>query len=133
MNATLPDTDRARLDQWLWAARWFKTRELAAEACERGRVHVNDAPAKPAKALRIGDSVDLQIERGRFRVEVLALGTQRKSASLAQALYRETEASRLAREQAAELRRLSPEPEATRHGRPTKQERRALQRLRDGA
>ena len=132
MHAHPPDPDRTRLDQWLWAARCFKTRALAAEACERGRVHVNDAPAKPAKALRIGDRIDLQHERGRFCVDVLALGTQRKSASLAQALYRETEASRLAREQTAELRRLSPEPEATRHGRPTKQDRRALQRLRGG-
>lgn len=133
MNTPQPDTDRTRLDKWLWAARWFKTRALAAEACERGRVRVNGTQAKPAKDLRIGDKLELQHERGHFCVEVQALAVQRKSASLAQALYRETEASMLAREQAATLRRLSPEPEAARHGRPTKQDRRELQRLRGRA
>ena len=120
-----------RLDKWLWAARWCKTRALAASQCELGRVWVNGAPAKPAKEVRIGDVLVIQQERGRREVEVLQVGLQRQSAPLAQALYRETEASRLQRERQAELRRLSPEPEAVRQGRPSKLDRRELQRMLD--
>jgi heat shock protein Hsp15 len=99
--------------------------------CELGRVSVNGAPAKPAKEVRIGDVLVIQQERERREVEVLQVGLQRQSAPLAQALYRETEASRLQRERQAELRRLSPEPEAVRQGRPSKLDRRELQRMLD--
>lgn len=133
MSSNRPDFTRVRLDKWLWAARWFKTRALAAEQCERGQVLVNGVTAKPAKELRIGDMLELRHERGQFAVEVLQLGAKRQSAAVAQAQYRETDASRRAREQAAEQRRLSPEPEAARHGRPTKLDRRQLQRLRGDA
>ena len=131
MNLPASSADPIRLDKWLWAARWFKTRALAAEACERGRVLVQGAAAKPSKALHIGDLLELQHERGRYSLEVLALTPQRRAASLAQNLYRETPQSRQAREREAERRRLSPEPEAARRGRPTKQDRRQLQHLRE--
>ncbi|MGA8009432.1 MAG: RNA-binding S4 domain-containing protein [Thiomonas sp.] len=120
-----------RLDKWLWAARWFKTRALAAAQCDLGRVLVNGSPAKPAKDVRVGDVLVVQQERGKSEVEVLRVGAQRQSAPLAQALYRETEGSRLERERLSELCRLSPEPEAVRHGRPSKLDRRQLQRLWD--
>lgn len=125
-------TQTQRLDKWLWAARWYKTRALATQACERGRVRVNGQAAKPAKTVRAGDMLELAHERGQFTVEVLALDPQRKSASLAQALYQETDASRMARDQAAELRRLGPEPESSRHGRPTKRDRRLIDHIRGG-
>lgn len=124
--------DTQRLDKWLWAARWYKTRALAVQACEKGRVRVNGQPAKPAKTLRVGDWLDITQPRGRFVVEVLALDAQRRGAPQAQSLWRESEASRIAREQAAELRRLGPEPDDARHGRPTKRDRRLLQHLRGG-
>ncbi|MDY0330282.1 MAG: RNA-binding S4 domain-containing protein [Thiomonas sp.] len=126
-----PAAQSQRLDKWLWAARWCKTRALAAAQCELGRVLVNGAPAKPAREVRIGDVLVIQQERQRREVEVLQLGLQRQSAPLAQAMYRETEASRLQRERRAELQRLSPEPETMRHGRPSKVDRRELQRMLD--
>lgn len=121
-----------RLDKWLWAARWYKTRALAAEACEKGRVRVNGQLAKPAKIVRVGDWLDIAQPRGRFVVEVLALDAQRRGAPQAQSLWRESEASRIARERDAELRRLGPEPDDARHGRPTKRDRRLLEHLRGG-
>lgn len=95
-----------RADVWLWAARFFKTRSLARQAIEGGRIDVNDAGCKPAKALHVGDR--LRIGRGdeRLEVDVLSLSAERGPASVAQALYRETEPSRIAREAAREQRRL---------------------------
>ena len=127
-----PTTQTQRLDKWLWAARWYKTRALATQACERGRVRVNGQVAKPAKTVRIGDRLDLAHERGNFIVEVRGLDPLRKGAAIAQALYAETDASRMARDHAAELRRLGPEPEAGRQGRPTKRDRRLIDHLRGG-
>jgi ribosome-associated heat shock protein Hsp15 len=118
-----------RVDVWLWAARFFKTRSLAKQAIVGGHVDVNDAGCKPAKMLRAGDR--LRIARGeeRLDVEVLALSERRGPASVAQALYRETEASRLAREAARAERRMI--GAAAPPKRPDKQARRELKRLKD--
>jgi ribosome-associated heat shock protein Hsp15 len=123
-----------RLDKWLWAARFFKTRSLAAEAADRERVRVNDAPAKPAKELRVGDRVALKQDGGLVRtVVVQGLSAIRGPAPVAQALYAETADSRAAREQAAEARRLAPEPAAAlTQGRPTKRDRRDIEKAGDG-
>ena len=123
-----------RLDKWLWAARFFKTRSLAAEAADRERVRVNDMPAKPAKELRVGDTVALRQDGGLVRtVIVQGLSTLRGPASVAQTLYEETAESLSARAQAAEVRRLAPEPAATlTQGRPTKRDRRDIDKAGGG-
>ncbi len=120
-----------RLDKWLWAARFFKTRSLAAEAADRERVRVNDAPAKPAKELRVGDRVALKQDGGGLvrTVVVQGLSAIRGPAPVAQALYEETADSVTARAQAAEARRLAPEPAAAlTQGRPTKRDRRDIEK-----
>jgi ribosome-associated heat shock protein Hsp15 len=123
-----------RLDKWLWAARFFKTRSLAAEAADRQRVQVNDLPAKPAKELRIGDRLALRQDGGLVRtVIVQGLSATRGPAPVAQALYEETAESLAARAQAAEARRLAPEPAATlTEGRPTKRDRREIEKAGGG-
>jgi ribosome-associated heat shock protein Hsp15 len=95
-----------RIDKWLWAARFFKTREQASKACDLNRILSNNQPAKPAREVHIGDMLHIKNEGGEFDVEVLALSQQRGSASIAQTLYRETEASKEARRKAAEERKL---------------------------
>lgn len=124
---------RVRLDKWLWAARFFKTRSLAAEACDRAHVRLNGAPAKPAKDVRAGDWLVIENQGGVFELQVLAVSEVRGPAKIAQALYAETEASSAARAREAERRRLQPEPEAARQGRPTKRERREIDRFRGPA
>jgi ribosome-associated heat shock protein Hsp15 len=116
-----------RLDKWLWAARFYKTRSLAALAVSQGRVEVNAQPAKPARELRVGDRIDLRQEALHRTVQVMGLSAARGPAPQAQALYAETPDS-LARARAqAELRRQGVEPAQTREqGRPTKHDRRAL-------
>jgi len=119
-----------RADVWLWAARFFKTRGLAKQAIDGGKIEVNGAGCKPAKALHVGDT--LRITRGeeRLEVEVLALSAQRGPAPVAQALYRESEASIAARAAMRETRRLqggAPGPVR----RPDKQDRRLLLRLKE--
>src|SRR5579885_1773393 len=94
-----------RMDKWLWAARFFKTRSLSAKSCELGRVQINGQLAKPAREVRAGDSLQIRKEGGDFNVEVLLLSDMRGPASVAQTLYRETDASREARRKAAEERR----------------------------
>src|SRR5689334_10813130 len=94
-----------RIDKWLWAARFFKTRSLAARACELGRIAYNGQPAKPAREVRTGDLLLVKNDSGDFHVEVLALSDMRGPASVAQTLYRETDASREARLKLAEERR----------------------------
>ena len=125
---------RVRLDKWLWAARWYKTRSLATEAVERGRATVNGQPAKPARELHPGDTVELRQEGGVTRaVVVLALATVRGPAPVAQTLYAETPESVAVRARAAEARRLAPEPaQSLEHGRPTKRDRRDLTRTQTG-
>lgn len=118
---------RVRLDKWLWAARFFKTRALAAEEADRGRVSVNGQAAKPAKELRVGDRVAIRQAGLERTVDVRALSSVRGPAPVAQALYAETAESIAARERAAQQRRLSPEPAASiEQGRPTKRDRRRL-------
>lgn len=121
------DASRVRLDKWLWAARFFKTRALAAEEADRGRVQVNGAAAKPARELHPGDRIRLRQGVVVREVDVLLLSAVRGPAAVAQTLYRETPESVAERERAASARRLAPEPAASlEQGRPTKRDRRHL-------
>ena len=122
--------DRLRIDKWLWAARFFKTRTLAAKACEFGRIQSNAQPVKPAREIRAGDMLRIKTDHGEFEVEILALSDMRGPAPVAQTLYRETEASRELRAKIAEERRLLPPVEFGREGRPSKRDRRKLGRIR---
>lgn len=116
-----------RLDKWLWAARFYKTRALAVDEINLGRVRVGGQPVKPARDVRVGDVLTLRSGTVTREVEVKGLSNQRGPAPQAQLLYAETPASITAREAAAEARRLAPEPAATIvQGRPTKQDRRRL-------
>ena len=115
-----------RIDKWLWAARFFKTRSLAARACELGRIQSNGQPAKPAREVRIGDMLQLTNEGGDFQVEVLGLSEVRSPASVAQTLYRETEASRVLRLKVAAERRAMKQFEQLPAGRPDKRDRRRI-------
>ncbi len=121
-----------RIDKWLWAARFFKTRALAARACELGRVRSNNQPAKPAREIRAGDLLQIRTEGGDFEVEVLVVSGMRGPATVAQTLYRETETSRELRLRLAEERKkmmnVAPAPE----GRPTKRDRRKIIQFRRG-
>jgi ribosome-associated heat shock protein Hsp15 len=121
---------RVRIDKWLWAARFFKTRSLAARACELGRVESNGQPAKAAREVHAGDMLKVKTEGGDFQVEVLGLSEIRGPAAVAQTLYRETEASRELRRKAAEERKAMPYFESLREGKPSKRDRRKLDRLR---
>lgn len=115
-----------RVDKWLWAARFFKTRATAARACDLGRIQCNNQPAKPARDVRVGDLLRIKTDAHEFEVEVLQLSVVRGPAAVAQTLYRETDASRELRMKLAEerkaLRLFSPAPE----GRPTKRDRRKI-------
>lgn len=123
----IPRPDGQRLDKWLWAARFFKTRSIAVEEIERGRVRVNDAEAKPGRELRLGDRVWIRQGPLQRTVLVMAFDSKRGPAAIAQALYAETEDSRRAREAEAERRRTAPEPALDQAcGRPTKRDRRQL-------
>jgi|SRR6185312_4510146 len=123
--------DSVRIDKYLWAARFFKTRSLAARACELGRVDWRGQPAKPAREVRIGDTVRVKNDSGEFVIEVLALSDMRGPASVAQTLYRETEASRAARARAAEERKFAPSFEIARTGKPSKRDRRLIHGFRE--
>ena len=115
-----------RIDKWLWAARFFKTRSLAARACELGRIQSNGQPAKPAREVRIGDMLQVTNDGGDFHVEVLGLSEARGPASVAQTLYRETEASRELRLKVAAERRAMKQFEQLPAGRPDKRDRRRI-------
>ncbi len=119
-----------RIDKWLWAPRFFKTRSLAGRACELGRIESNGSAAKPAREVRTGDLLRIKNEGGEFEVEVLALSEMRGPAAVAQTLYRETEASRELRLKLAEQRKSMPHFEALREGKPSKRDRREIDRLR---
>jgi ribosome-associated heat shock protein Hsp15 len=121
---------RVRMDKWLWAARFFKTRSLAARACELGRIESNGQQAKASREVRVGDLLQVKNAGGDFQVEVLALSELRGPAAVAQTLYRETEASRELRIQLAEERKAMPHFEASREGKPSKRNRRELDRFR---
>lgn len=119
-----------RIDKWLWAARFFKTRALAARACELGRILSSGRPAKAARELRIGDQLRVTNEGGDFEIEVLLLSEVRGPAPVAQTLYRETEASRESRQKVAAERKALLNFESLPEGRPTKRDRREIIRFR---
>lgn len=121
-------TEKFRIDKWLFAARFFKTRSLAAEAIERGRVTLNGVRVKPAKTLAIGDKVVIRLGNYQYEIRVLALSNKRGSATIAQQLYNETKESRQQREIIAERLKVQPKPFYTK-GRPTKRDRRQIMRL----
>jgi len=120
-----------RLDKWLWCARFYKTRSLAADEIGRGRVTINGQLAKAARDLRVGDTVALRQGNVPRTVVVRGLSAMRGPAPVAQQLYEETPESLVERERLAQSRRLAPEPaEALRDGRPTKRDRRSMEQLR---
>jgi ribosome-associated heat shock protein Hsp15 len=119
-----------RLDKWLWAARFFKTRAEASQAIRAGRVDVNDVRAKPAKALSLGDRVRIRKSPFEFRLTVRALSDKRRRAAQAALLYEEDPAGKAARERLAQQLRVAPTPAYDGKGRPTKRDRRELERLR---
>jgi len=121
---------RVRIDKWLWAARFFKTRALASRACELGRIESNGQAAKASREVRPGDLLQVKNDSGDFQVEVLALSEIRGPAAVAQTLYRETEASRELRLKLAEERKTMRPVEAMRKGKPSKRDRREISRLR---
>jgi ribosome-associated heat shock protein Hsp15 len=119
-----------RIDKWLWAARFFKTRALAARACELGRIESNGQHAKAAREVRVGDLLQVKNAGGEFQVEVLVLSDIRGPAAVAQTLYRETEESRELRLKAAEERKALLQFGDVREGKPSKRDRREIGRLR---
>ena len=119
-----------RMDKWLWAARFFKTRALSARACELGRIESNGQPAKPSREVHAGDLLRVKNDSGDFQVEVVHLSEMRGPAAVAQTLYRETEASRELRLKLAEEQKGLPHFEALREGKPSKRDRRELDRVR---
>jgi ribosome-associated heat shock protein Hsp15 len=121
--------DTVRVDKWLWAARFFKTRSLATDACERNKVRINDAPVKPAKDVRVGDEVTVTTAGGTFVVLVRGLDYKRGSAPHAQTLYEETAESTAARQAERDKARRFADPAAQIFARPTKKDRRAIARL----
>jgi ribosome-associated heat shock protein Hsp15 len=127
------DDDRIRLDKWLWAARFFKTRSLAAEAIGGGKITLNGDRAKPAKPVKLGDEVRVQLGPFQHVVIVRGLSERRGPASVAQTMYEETEASRAARARLAEQLRMAPAGLVyDEKGRPTKRDRREISRFRKG-
>ena len=122
-----------RTDKWLWAARFFKTRTVATRACELGRIEANGQVVKAAREVRVGDMLRIKNDSGEFQVEVLGLSEMRGPAPVAQTLYRETEASRDLRLKLAEERKMMPRVEASREGKPSKRDRREIDRLRGRA
>lgn len=119
-----------RIDKWLWAARFYKTRALAVEEIDKGRVLVDNQAVKPAREVRAGDLITVRQGVVIRSVQIKGLSQQRGPAPVAQQLYEETEASRLAREAAAEQRRLAAEPALSiEQGRPTKRDRREIEKV----
>ncbi|MFO1318199.1 MAG: RNA-binding S4 domain-containing protein [Burkholderiales bacterium] len=125
------EASRLRIDKWLWAARFFKTRSLAADAVDGGKVQINGERVKPAKAVKVGDRLDIRIGAFPWRVEVLGLSDRRGPASEAQKLYLESESSRAAREVLAAQLRANRPTNPLQKGRPTKKDRRELDRFQE--
>jgi ribosome-associated heat shock protein Hsp15 len=119
-----------RIDKWLWAARFFKTRALASKACDLGRIESNAVSAKPAREVRLGDMLQIKNDSGDYHVEVLALSEMRGPASVAQGLFRETDASRELRIKVAEQRKAMAPHELWAEGKPSKRDRREIDRFR---
>ncbi len=122
-----------RIDKWLWAARFFKSRSLASRACELGRVEADGQHVKPSREIRVGDLLRVKNDSGEFEIEVLLLSEMRGPATVAQTLYRETEASRESRLKLAQERKAMPRYETATEGRPSKRDRREINRLRGRA
>jgi ribosome-associated heat shock protein Hsp15 len=123
--------DKLRIDKWLWAARFFKTRSLACDELDKGRIEINGTAAKPAREVKPGDRVQLRTGPVTREVSVLAVSDKRGPAPVAALLFEETNASVLLRQQIAEQRRLAPEPALSlNQGRPTKRDRRDTEKLR---
>ncbi len=130
IDSGISSSDKLRIDKWLWAARFFKTRSLSADAVESGKVLFDGARIKPAKAIAVGDKLEIRAGKFRYEVEVLALSGKRGGAPEAQKLYRETEDSRAQREALAAQLRAQPQPAFK--GRPTKRDRRKIEQLETG-
>jgi ribosome-associated heat shock protein Hsp15 len=125
--------DKLRIDKWLWAARFYKTRSLATDEINKGRVQVNGQDAKPSREVRIGDTIRLRSSSVVWTVEVQGISNARGPAPVAQTMYQETADSQAERLRSAEQRRLAPEPAQTQtQGRPTKRDRRHLEHLGQG-
>ncbi len=123
------ESPKIRIDKWLWAARFFKTRGLASDAISGGHVHLNGSRVKPSRTLALGDELRIQRDREQMTVVVMALSDKRGPAPVAQTLYAETEASRTAREQDSEQRRLQSAGISSPERRPNKHERRSIIRF----
>jgi ribosome-associated heat shock protein Hsp15 len=128
----VPDAGTVRLDKWLWAARFFKTRSLAQLAVDSGRVKLNGERAKPARALKVGDRIEVHLGDDVWILTVRGLANQRGSAPVAQQLYGEDESSRRKRQERAARRRLAPDPSVALQGRPTKRDRRRIEQFTEG-
>jgi ribosome-associated heat shock protein Hsp15 len=126
------DSSKLRIDKWLWAARFFKTRALAVDAIECGKVLLNEIRVKPAKTVDLGDVLSIRLGPYLFEVEVLGLSDKRGPAPQAQKLYQETEAGKLKREALAAEIRAQPKPSDLK-GRPTKRDRREIERFKIGS
>jgi ribosome-associated heat shock protein Hsp15 len=122
--------DGLRIDKWLWAARFFKTRALASKACDLGRIQSNGVEAKPAREVRVGDMLRVKNEGGDFEIEVVALSEMRGPSAVALKLYRETEASKVARTKVAEERKAMQQFAPIPARRPSKRDRRRIIRFR---
>lgn len=125
----MPDAESIRLDKWLWAARFFKTRSQATTAVNGGKVHVDGARSKSGKEMRVGMLLRIQVSESIFEVRVMNLSDVRGPAPVAQQLYEETPESKTARAQQAEMRRQHAILLGDTHGRPTKRNRRAIVRF----
>ena len=125
-------SERLRFDKWLWAARFYKTRSLAAQAIEAGHARLNHTRVKTAKDLRPGDTVTVRVGELEWTVAVLALSAKRGAASAAALLYLESEASRAKRDLMLAVRRAAPKPDVDARGRPTKRDRRLIRRFTGG-
>ena len=124
--------ERLRIDKWLWASRFYKTRSLAADEIDKGRVSVNGIAVKPSKELKVGDAVEIQMGPVSRNLIVTSISDKRGSAPVAALMFSETEASLAKRLAAAEQRRLAPEPALSlAQGRPTKRDRRTLEKAQE--
>ena len=123
---------KIRIDKWLWAARFFKTRALASKACDMGRILSNGVEAKPAREVRLGDKLRIKNEGGEFEIEVLVLSEMRGPAAVAQGLYVESETSKEARARVAEERKAMQEFAPLPERRPSKRDRRRIIQFRGG-
>jgi ribosome-associated heat shock protein Hsp15 len=122
--------DGVRIDKWLWAARFFKTRALASKACELGRIHSNSQQAKASREVRVGDSLRVKNEGGEYHIEVLVVSEMRGPAAVAQTLYRESDESREARRKLAEERKAMADIISLPDSKPSKRDRREMDRFR---